>query len=645
MRKVNLSKEVQQWGYAGSVLVADLSTEEINVEHYDNEFLRRFVGGASLGIRFLWKYVDPNTEWSDPQNYLFIGTGPLGGTRLGGSGTICVVTKGALTNGVASSQGNGYFGPFLKMAGFDSILIKGVAQEWMYMYIHDGVVEIKTAQHLCNKDTWEADEIIRKELGKGVRDLSTLCIGPAGENLIRFATICVDQGHMAAHNGVGAVMGSKKLKAIVVARGRQPVRVKNKELLSEVAKKIKMRIKADKWMSRTLEEGTVGGVVVGAELGHLPLKNYTTTQHYFSEEKLGTYSTHSIRTNFGAKPNPCWACSAKHCNIMQVKEGKFSGLAFEEPEYEIMAACSAAIGVDDVTETVVLASQIDRLGLDGNETGWVIGWLMECYEKGLLKKDDIDGLEMRWGNGEAVMKMLKKIATREGFGNVLAEGVMRASRQVGGEAPNIGIYTLKGNTPRGHDHRVVAPEWFDTCVSNTGTLETHFQSAPYEDLMLPRNYDIYNPEVLPEVEAKIRGSMLFEDSLVTCRFQTNGLIRFLCEAVNAVTDWDMTFDEAMKIGRRAVNLARSFNLLSGIEARLDGPSPRYGSLIPDGPLAGRNKDLVTNWKQMVRKYYKLMGWDEETSKPLPETLHGLDLHFLVPKLWPEKGEKKEKVKD
>jgi len=244
-----------------------------------------------------------------------------------------------------------------------------------------------------------------------------------------------------------------------------------------------------------------------------------------------------------------------------------------------MGSFSSLVGIDDVTTTIVSASEVDRLGMDVNESGWVIAFLMECYEKGILTKKDTDGLEMTWGNGEAIMVMLNKIANRQGIGDVMAEGVMRAAQHIGGEAPNLAIHTQKGNTPRSHDHRVRWLEFFSTCVSNLGTLETQYH-GPYKLLGLPDLYsapkaeELFNPEVISTVEAKLKGAMVFEDSLVTCRFQTATALELLCQAVNAATGWDMDYQEAMVVGRRAVNLARLFNLRYGIAPELGRPSVR-----------------------------------------------------------------------
>jgi aldehyde:ferredoxin oxidoreductase len=618
------------YGYAGKLLRVDLSKGEYSNEILDEATLKKYVGGAALGIKFLYDEVNPSTEWSDPVNRLFFGSGPLSGTRVGGTGGICLVTKGVLTNGVASSQANGFFGAFLRFCGFDAMIVQGAAPEWVYLHIHNGGVEFRDASHLVGKNTYEVDHLIKEDLHKKDRQISVLSIGPAGENLVKFACVFADLGHIAGHNGIGAVMGSKKLKAIAVDRGKNSIPLKDKEALSEQAQKILANVLAQPFGSDFFEEGTIGGVIPLTHIGWVPVKNYTTNVHVIAPEKLSQYSAQNIRTKFEAKPSPCWACRAKHCHVLKMTEGKYAGRIFEEPEYEGMAACSSLIGVDDATTSVLLTSEIDRLGLEINETGWVIAFVMECYQKGILSKKDLDGLEMTWGNGEAVMALLNKIAHRQGFGNVLAEGVMRAAKQVGGEAPNLAIHTLKGNTPRGHDHRVMWHEMFDTCVSNLGTLE-NFGTTPLKIFGLPEDYDTFDPEMVSTREARIKGSMVFEDSLVTCNWNTNNQVDLLCDAVNAATGWDINLDAAIVIGKRAVNLARAFNLRAGIGAELDAPSARYGSTLTDGPSAG--KGVMPHWDKMLRNYYTLMGWDANTGTPLPQTLKDLGLDFVIPQLY------------
>ncbi|MGD1120335.1 MAG: aldehyde ferredoxin oxidoreductase C-terminal domain-containing protein [Dehalococcoidales bacterium] len=613
--------------YAGQILRIDLTAGEIGVESIPELKLKKYMGGAALGIKFIFDEVPDGTDCFAPQNKLFIGSGPLGGTRIGGSGSIAVVTKGTLTGGIASSQANGFFGAFLRFAGYDAIILQGIAPDWVYINIGDNGVEIRSASSLIGKTTDGVESDLRQELGKTEKEVSILSIGPAGENLVRFAGIFTDQGHIAAHNGVGAVMGSKKVKAIVVEYSRNRVSLKDEATVSSIAKQLKANAMMSK--PRPYVEGTVGGVLMGTANGSLAIKNYTTSINTMSPPVLETYSYQNVRSRFDAKPTPCWACSARHCHRMKIKTGKYAERSVEEPEYECMAAFSSLVGIDDVTTTVVLASEVDRLGMDVNETGWVISWLLECYEKHLITSQDTDGLEMTWGNSENIMEMMNRIARRQGFGNLLAEGVMRAAQKIGVKSQALAIHTKKGNTPRTHDHRAMWLEMFDTCVSNMGTLEAHM-AAPFQQLGLPDYFNSYDPEAVSTVDAKIKGAMIFEDSMVTCRFNTMTNLELMCRAVNAATGWDINIEEAMKIGKRAVNLARIFNLRQGIGAGLDAPSLRYGSTPLDGLVAGIG--IMPHWNKMLLNYYHLMGWNEKTGWPLAETLKllGLDdvIHFL-----------------
>lgn len=625
------SSETKLNGYVGKLLRVDLTVGESTSNNLDEAFLRKYVGGTTLGIKLIYDEVLPGTDWSDPANRIYFGSGPLGGTRIGGSGEIAVVTKGAMTNGMASSQAAGFFGAFLRMCGYDYLILQGAAADWVYLHIYgDGTVQIKDGRHLIGKSTIETEDSLRQELHKGEHEVSILSIGVAGENKVRFACTVSDGGHVAAHNGIGAVMGSKKVKAIVVERGKTPIPLKDPAALSQTAKDILAMVEADKMGSIARKGGTLAFTIGASQGGSMPVKNYTTNIHIIDADKLDAYSSPNIRTNFKAKPNPCWACSSKHCHKMEVPNGKYAGRIFEEPEYEGVAAFSGLVGIDDMAMTILLASEVDRLGIDTNEAGWVIAWVIECFEKKILTTKETDGLEMRWGNGEAIMAMLNKIAYRQGFGDILAEGVMRAAKQVGGQAPYFAVHTLKGNTPRSHDHRVSWFEMFDTCVSNLGTLEAH-SGAPYKLLGLPEIYEKFDAEVISAMVAKTKGAMLFEDTVITCRYNTLTRLDLLCQAVNAATGWNMDVQEAMTVGKRAVNIARAFNLRNGIGPELDAPSMRYGSTPLDGNAAG--KGIMCNWNKMLSNYYTLMGWDIKTGRPLPETLRLLSLDFVIPQLW------------
>jgi aldehyde:ferredoxin oxidoreductase len=442
-------------GYASKILRVDLSAGKSTVELLEESILKKWVGGAALGIRYIYTEVKPGIEWFDAENRMFLGTGPLGGTRISGSGGVAVVTKGALTDGMGSTQANGNFGAFLRFSGFDGMVVQGKASSWVYLYIHDGQAEIKDATHLQGQATCDTERLIKKELNKKDKQMSVISIGPAGENLVKFACMVADGGHVASHNGVGAVMGSKKLKAIAVERGANIISLKDKESITRTRQELLDRVMSNPASAGINKEGTVGGVVGFNKAGTLPVKNYTTGNFSIEPEKMANYTAQNIRTVFKAKPNPCWACASRHCHQFEAPEGKYVGRILEEPEYEGMAAFSSVVGLDNFIDTVVLSNETDHLGMDVNESGWVIAFTMECYEKRVITREHTDGIEMTWGNSDAIMEFLNKIAYRQGFGDILAEGVMRAARKIGGEAMKMAIHTQKGNTPRGHDHRVI----------------------------------------------------------------------------------------------------------------------------------------------------------------------------------------------
>jgi aldehyde:ferredoxin oxidoreductase len=604
-----MSKNVK--GFAGKILRVDLSKETLWDWTPDEETLRSYLGGTGIGAKILYDEVPPNAEWSDPANRMTIASGPLGGTSVGGSGTVSIVTKGALTGGSTSVQANGLMGAYMRFSGYDGVVLEGASKSWRYLELKDGKAELRDASKLLGLDTYETYDTLREEYGERARGASVLSIGPAGENLVRWAGVFVDHGHSASHNGTGAIMGSKKLKAIIAFRGKGGIEVAYPDKLRDIS-------------TRMFEDveyftGTLGGVERSYKSGRgtLPVKNYTTNIWDVSSERADTYGEKYIRDNYQVSREPCWGCRLLHCAMMNI-EGS-NATYVEEPEYEQMAAWGPVIGQTDVEATMMLSGLTDRLGLENNEAGWLTGWVMECFENGWLTTEQTGGFKINWGDIDGVKKLLHMIANREGFGDVLAEGVKRVSEMIGGPAAQAAIYTMKGNTPRGHDHRTRWAEMFDTCVSNTSTIETSTVSHP----LAPDVQGPSNPIKVSTAVAETKGLMQLEDSVGTCRFNTRMNLERLSAAVAAATGWTFTAEEGKRVGLRAVNLMRAFNLRAGIGKEHDRPSARYGSTPVDGPSAGIS--ILPHWEAMLKNYYELMGWDPETGVPLPSTLEGLGL--------------------
>ena len=616
-------------GYAGKILRVDLTNERVSEETLDEATLRKWVGGAGFGAKYLYEEVPPGVEWSDPQNRLIFATGPLGGTRVAGSGTFSVSAKGPLTNGATATQANGYLGAYMKFSGYDGIVIQGAAKRWLYLHLHDGTAELRDASHLVGKDVFDTEDAIKKELGYTLRGATVYGIGPAGENLVKFAAIIGDKGHAAGHNGVGAVMGSKKLKAVVAGKGAGTIAVNDSRKVSSLARKVVDELSNDPARNSIFLWGTFGNREGGRQRplrGTLPVKNLTTNIFPESEFMTAEYA----RTLWPTRPNPCWACAFHHCRMMRITTGPYAGLVAEEPEYECTAAMGPTIGNTDVAGMIMLSDLTDRLGLEVNEAGWLMGMVMECYERGVITKGDTDGVELNWGNVEGARAMLNKIARREGFGDILAEGVMRSSQKIGGEALNMAVHTFKGGAPRGHDHRAMWREVFDTAVGSTGTYEAGVTVVPQE-LGLPSQTDPFSPDDTVLTVAKSKGRRQFEDTLGTCTFCTRLELQRIVDIFNAATGWEFDLAEAQGVGYRIANLLKVFNLRHGINSDRDAITPRYRSAPVDGPAKGIS--IAPHWDKMVHDYYEQMGWDRQTSRPLPETLRRLGLGDVVAHIW------------
>jgi aldehyde:ferredoxin oxidoreductase len=591
--------------------------------------MRLYVGGAGLGAKILWEEVPPDTAWDHPDNRLILATGPLAGLPVWGTGGLSVATRGAMSNGGTSTQANGFFGACLKYSGYDAIVIQGQASGWVYLYIHDDTVEIRDAAFLVGKDTWETQDALQGELGLPGHQMSVYSIGPAGENLVRFAAIAGDYGHVASKNGCGAVMGKKRLKAVAIVRGTKALRVADPRGLFQAADEIAYDLKTNPTAKWLYEYGTLNGVVSLHRIGGLPIKNYTTNVVPEGTD-MAAWEAPSLRKGFDHRGHQCNACGMQHCHMQVIPTGPHRGEMVDEPEYEGWAGAGWAIGCTDPVAISWLNTQVDRACVDVNEFGWVIGWVMECQEKGYLTREQLGGLEVRWGDVEAAAKLLQMINHRQGFGNVLAEGVKRAAERLGGPAAACAIYTGKGASPRGHDHRARWDEMLDTATGSTGTLETGPPVHPTE-FGMPARINPFDPDAVAKNVGKHLGRHHFEDSLGICSFTTRTLMENVCRVLSAATGWDYTKEEAMRLGRRTAALLRAFNLRCGLGPELERPSSRYASTPVDGPAKGQS--IQPHWEHMLDVWYEAVGYDRKTGRPWPETLRALGLDDLIPALW------------
>jgi aldehyde:ferredoxin oxidoreductase len=613
-------------GYTGRILRVDLTTERVWVETMTAEECRYYLGAAGIGYKILWEEVPPEVTWDHPDNRLIMASGPLAGTPVWGTGSLNVVTRGAMTNGAVMTNAQGFFGSNLKYCGYDALVLQGQANRWVYVYINDDVVELRDASHLLGKDTWEMQDDLQAEHGLSGHQMSVYGVGPAGEKIVRYAIIEGDYGHVASKNGCGAVMGKKNVKCVAIVRGTKGVRVHDTAGLYQAADTIAHDLK----QGTTYYFGTLGGPSTGLRSGTLPTLNYTTNI-YPAPERADEWAPPTYRETFPHRGHQCSACGMKgHCHMMVVPEGPRKGELIDEPEAEGISGCGSQIGVVDPVEVSWLNTQVDKAGVDVNEWGWLCGWVMECYEKGYITKEQLGGLEMKWGDVEAANDLLQMVANREGFGDILAEGVKYAAEYVGGEAYDCAIFIHKGVSPRSHDHRGRWMEMLEGSVSGTSTIDTQSNVHP-EEFGLPAAFDPFDPKMVGYHLGSMVGRLHFIDSLGICKFTANTYHEFICQALSASTGWDYTKEEAMAFWKRCAAMFRLFNLRNGIGPDSEKPSERYWSTPVDGPAAGTS--AKENWDTMIATYYDTVGLDRASGRPFPETLQKLGLEHLIPEIW------------
>jgi len=615
-------------GYAGRLLRVDLGAGRCWGERWSPDDMRFYLGGAGLGARILWEEVPPEVSWDHPDNRLVLATGPFAGLPVWGSGGLTVVTRGAMTNGATSTQANGFFGANLKASGYDAIVIQGQAPEWVYLLIHDDQVELRAASHLLGKDTWETQGALCAELGYSGHMLSVYSSGVAGEHVVRFAAIQGDYGHVASKNGVGAVMGQKRLKAVAIVRGTRALRAADPRGVIAAADEIAYDLKTNPAARTLYEYGTLPGVINLHGIGALPIRNYTTSVAP-PDVDMTKWEAPALRQGFDHRGHQCNACGMHHCHMQILPSGTHKGEIVDEPEYEGWSGAGWTIGLTDPVAISWLNTQIDRACVDVNEFGWLCGWIMECQEKGLITEAQL-GFRLRWGDAEGANRLLHMINRREGMGDLLAEGVKIAAERLGGPAQECAIYTGKGASPRGHDHRARWDELLDTCTGSTGTLETGPPVFPTE-LGFPARINPFDPEQVAGQTAGLNGRRHFEDSLGACIFTTRTTFEHLCRALSAATGWEFTREEAMRFGRRIGAMFRAFNIRCGIGPELEWPSKRYGSVPVDGPAKGQT--VEKHWARMLEVWYEGMGYDRKTGRPKPETLRALGLEWMIPAVW------------
>ena len=615
-------------GWAGKILRVDLSKKKITKQDLPMDWATQFLGSAGINAKILYDEVGPEVDPYDPQNRLIFGFGPLCGTSAPSSARYTVTTKGPLSFAFSDSNSGGHFGPEVKYAGYDQIIFKGAADTPAYLSIDDEEVVLKDGSHLWGKDVWETEEIIRKELGDP--SVKIAAIGPPGEKLVRYSAIINDHARAAGWGGVGGVMGSKKLKAVAV-RGTKGVQIadpveferlslKSIELVLKSPKMSTVGVYGKPWLNWLRNEVQKSN----------PTKNYILPR--VPPEEWPKVGLEAFKQRI-VKWKGCFNCPLHCSHIVMAKSGPFQGTVGEGFEYNQMID-GQMMGIYDLDFIVKWTNETNRLGLDCDGPAYSIAWAMELYEKGLISSKDLDGIELTWGNQEAALLMLGKIANREGFGDLLAEGIELAARKFG-KGSELFAYHIKGGRME-IDPRTGWATALSHATSTRGA--DHLKGTPLSNAFGVWKNIPYDFTDDSKIDYKAEAVVFFEnlnaviDSLGLCKNDTwsqsaecPGLREF-AEMMTALTGVGFTASQLLEIGERIYNVERAYNSRCNLT--------RENDKIPDkffkDPIETKIKVLDRErFEKLKNQYYELRGWDIETGHPTEKKLKELGLQDVA----------------
>lgn len=623
-------------GYCGRIAVVDLTTGRIQVEAFSEKTARDFIGGYGLGARLIFERQPAGVDPLGPESFLGFTTGPLTGTRAPTGGRYMACAKSPLTGGWGDANSGGRFGSELKAAGFDALFVTGRAEAPCMLWVADGRVEIRDAGSLWGRDTIEAEAAIQEQAGDpGVR---VAVIGPASERRALISGIVNDRGRIAARSGLGAVMGSKRLKAVAV-RGTGKVPVADREGLQRLARDFAQSIRELPGMAQALvKHGTCGftaGLIAG---GATPVKNWQLAGEA-AFPNAGRIADGDAVIRYQTRRYACSSCPIACGGICEVTSGKYPVGEVHKPEYETIGAFGPLCLCDDLEVIFKLHDMCNRSGLDTISAGTVLAFAMECYEKGVLSRADLDGIEMRWGDGAAMVALLDKIIRREGIGDLLADGVRAAAARIGKDAAPAAMH-VGGQEPGLHNALFLPSRGTGFVCDPTPGRHTAAPMArvdggpgawaPYPELAIGK-FERYAFTGKGPISAVASKYLQVGNCAGVCLMPMMFFGNYpLIELLNAATGWDLDVAEALETGWRIQTLRQCFNLREGVRAadvrlpaRLQGIPPQAS-----GPLAGVTIDIDA----LAADFRAAMGWDAKTGAPAPETLERLGLREIVPGL-------------
>lgn len=620
-------------GYMGKIAFVDLTTSEIRSQELDEAFIRKYLGGYGLGVRIMFENQEKGADPLGPENILGFTAGTLTGTKTPASGRYMAVSKSPLTGGWGDANSGGYFGSELKAAGWDAIFVSGAARTPRYIMIADDRIEVRDASHLWGQDTIETESSLQKELD--VSKLRVAAIGPASERLSLISGIVNDRGRIAARSGLGAVMGAKKLKAVAV-RGTGKVGVVDKDTLDRVRKTFLNQVREMPGMPDVLlKHGTCGFTAGLVAAGATPIKNWKHAgEQAFANVQNIADADGIIQSQ--TRKYGCANCPIACGGILDVNEGKYPVGEVHKPEYETIAAFGPLCGNDDFESIIKLHDMSNRSGLDTISAGSVLSFAMECFEHGIISKSDTDGIELTWGNSEAMIAILEKIVLREGLGDILADGVKIAAEKIGSGSEEFAMH-VGGQEPGLHNPLLLPGRGVGYISDPTPGRHTAAPMArldggdgaagPYPELTI-QGFERYNYSGKGPMSATLSSYLQVGNCAGICLMPLLFFGNYpLIEFFNAVTGLDSDITEMLETGRRIQTLRQCFNVREGIRASdIKLPGRLSGRpALKEGPLSDVTIDVDT----MKREYFQSMGWDPDSGKPRPKTLEELGLSALM----------------
>lgn len=617
-------------GCHGKLLRVDLTRGAISEEAISPDLVKKYLGGAGLATWYLINETPPGADPLGPENRLIFMTGTLTGAMAPSTGRFSVVAKSPLTGIWGQANSGGHWGADFKKSGFDGIIFEGISSRPVYLVVEEGAAQLKDAANLWGKNVPETTALIKGQLGG---KFNVACIGVAGEKKVLYAAVMNDLHRTAGRCGLGAVMGSKNLKAIAV-HGSRPVPIAHPDEFKKEARR-QFDLLDEAMLKMAMEQyGTNVVLDLVNVRGGLPTHNW----QYGAFEQADAIGGQALLEKVLSKKVACFACPIACGRGTEIRSGKYKGYKGEGPEYETVGIFGAMCGVGDMEAITMAGYLCNEYGLDTISTGSTVAFAMECFEKGLLTETDTGGLPLRFGDAEAAIELVRRIARREGIGDLLAEGTRRVAQRLGGEALRFAMQ-VKGLELPAYDSRAVQMTGLAFATANRGgdhitayVQGPTFMDAPY---LIIEDSEIKDPFVADPSEVKVVKDL--EEALTT--FDCIGACKFmgLCLSapewvglVNLGTGWDFSVKDYLRAGERVYNLARAFSVREGLTAADDTLPPRLlEEPLPDGPAAGQINELPV----LLQAYYSLRGWDAKTGKPNREKLRELELDEVIPLIW------------